>query len=257
MTLRLMMSLCIAASIGVVGACSAEHHAEETPEPQAETAPQTQSLAGSTATGSVVETMNAGNYTYVRVDTGKEEIWAAATRFDVAVGDTVVVPLEMPMQDFYSESLDRTFPVVYFTSRILREGETDPSAMPAGHPPVTGETIPAHDSSAQAPEPVEPAEGGVTVGQIWSETAKLADTSITVRGRVVKFNGGILGTNWIHLQDGTGSAIDGTHDLTVTTLGTASVGDVITAKGTLVTDKDFGAGYTYAVLLENAELIAD
>ena len=97
----------------------------------------------------------------------------------------------------------------------------------------------------------------MTVGQIWSETAKLADTSIAVRGRVVKFNGGILGTNWIHLQDGTGSAADGTHDLTVTTLGTASVGDVITAAGTLVTDQDFGAGYTYAVLLKDAEVVID
>jgi len=257
MTLRIMMSLFIAASLGVVGACSAEHHAEETPKPQAETAPQAQPPAGPSATGTVVETMNAGNYTYVRVDTGKEEIWAAATRFDVAVGDAVVVPLEMPMQDFYSESLDRTFPVVYFTSRILREGETASSAVPAGHPPVTGETIPAHDLSTPASEPVEPAEGGVTVGQIWSETAKLADTSIAVRGRVVKFNGGILGTNWIHLQDGTGSAADGTHDLTVTTLGTASVGDVITATGTLVTDQDFGAGYTYAVLLKDAEVVID
>jgi hypothetical protein len=74
---------------------------------------------------------------------------------------------------------------------------------------------------------------------------------------VVKFNGGILGTNWIHLQDGTGSAENGTNDLTVTTSGTASVGDVVTATGTLVTDKDFGAGYTYAVMLENAELTED
>ena len=68
--------------------------------------------------------MNAANYTYVRVNTDNGEIWAAATRFDVAVGDVVVVPLEMPMQDFHSETLDRTFPVIYFTSQILREGET-------------------------------------------------------------------------------------------------------------------------------------
>jgi hypothetical protein len=106
-------------------------------------------------------------------------------------------------------------------------------------------------------EPVEPADGGVTVAEIWAETAKLTGTSITVRGRVVKFNGGILGTNWIHLQDGTGSTADGTHDLTVTTLGTASVGDVVTATGTLHTNQDFGAGYTYAVMLKDAEVASE
>jgi len=256
MALRITMSLFLAVSLGVVGACSAEHHAEESPQAQAETAPQAPPPAGPTATGTVMETMNAANYTYVLVNTNDGEIWAAASRFDVAVGDTVVVPLEMPMQDFHSESLDRTFPVIYFTSQIVREGEGTSSAMPPGHPQVTGAMASSHDSSPQVAS-VEPADGGVTVEQIWSETTKLAGTSITVRGRVVKFNGGILGTNWIHLQDGTGSATDGTHDLTVTTLGTASVGDVITATGTIVTDQDFGAGYTYAVMLKDAELITD
>ena len=256
MTLRITMSLFLAASLGVVGACSAEHHAEEVPQTQVETAPQAQPPAGPTATGTVMETMNAANYTYVLVNTNDGEIWAAASRFDVAVGDTVVVPLEMPMEDFHSESLDRTFPVIYFTSQIMREGDETSAAMPSGHPKVTGAMASSHDSATRV-EPVEPADGGVTVAQVWAETASLADTSIIVRGRVVKFNGGILGTNWIHLQDGTGSAADGTHDLTVTTLGSASVGDVISATGTLVTDQDFGAGYTYAVMLKDAELITD
>lgn len=256
MNVRINMSVLVIASLGIVGACTADHHEDESPQSQSEPAVQSQAPSGPTATGTVVETMNAGNYTYVRVDTGSEEIWAAATHFEVAVGEIVVVPLEMPMQDFHSESLDRTFPVVYFTSQILREGDAASSGMPPGHPKVTGATA-ATQGESLARETVEPAAGGVTVAGVWTDTAKLDGTKVTVRGRVVKFNGGILGTNWIHLQDGTGSADDGTHDLTVTTLGTASVGDIVTATGTLVTDKDFGAGYTYAVLLENAELITD
>jgi len=258
MTHRIILSLFLATSLGAVGACSVDHHEDESPQAQeqASAAPQVQSPGGPTATGAVVETMDAGNYTYVLVNTGSEEIWAAAGRFDVSVGDTVVVPLEMPMQDFHSDRLDRTFPVIYFTSQIFREGDAPSAAMPPGHPPVTGESVSSHASSTQAVS-VEPADGGVTVGQIWSDTAKLAGTSVTVSGSVVKFNGGILGTNWIHLQDGTGSAEDGSHDLTVTTLATAAVGDVITVTGTLVTDQDFGAGYTYAVMLKDAELVKD
>ncbi len=256
MTLRITMSVFLVASFGVTVACTAEHQDDPNPQTQTQPAVQSQAPTGATATGTVVETMNAANYTYVRVDTGSEEIWAAATRFDVAVGDVVVVPLEMPMQDFHSDSLDRTFDVVYFTSQILREGDAVSPAMPPGHPPVTGAMASSPDSTLPA-EPVEPADGGVTVARAWTESADLKGSEITVRGRVVKFNGGILGTNWIHLQDGSGSAADGTHDLTVTTLGTASVGDVVTATGTLVTDQDFGAGYTYPVLLKDAELVAD
>jgi uncharacterized protein (UPF0212 family) len=259
MTYRITMSLLMAASLGIVGACTAEHHDDESVQNQNQIEAATQSqaaAAGNTATGTVVETINAANYTYVRVDTGDEEIWAAATRFEVAVGEVVVVPLEMPMQDFHSESLDRTFPVVYFTSQIMREGEGASPAMPAGHPPVTGAMTSSQDDSSQV-EPVEPADGGVTVARVWTDTANLDGSEITVRGRVVKYNGGILGTNWIHLQDGTGSAADGSHDLTVTTLGTAAVGDIVTATGTLVTNQDFGAGYTYAVLLKDAALVTD
>ena len=258
MTLRITMTLILAASTCIVGACSAEPQTNDTAttETQAQPAADRQSPGGATASGTVVETVNAANYTYVRVDTADGEIWAAATRFDVAVGDAVVVPLEMPMQDFHSETLDRTFPVVYFTSQILKEGEAAGSAMPPGHPPISGASSSA-DGTTALTDPVEPADGGVTVARVWAETSDLAGTEVTVRGRVVKFNGGILGTNWIHLQDGTGSAADGTHDLTVTTLATASVGDVITATGTLVTDQDFGAGYTYAVMLKDAELSTD
>lgn len=258
MTLRITMSLFLTASLAIVGACSADHQTEENTQSQAQTesTPQSMTPGGSTTTGTVVETMNAGNYTYVRVNTNDGEIWAAATRFDVTVGETVVVPLEMPMQDFHSDTLDRTFPLVYFTSQIMREGEETSSVMPPGHPQMTGAMASSHDSAATV-ESVEPVDGGVTVARVWAETASLDGARVTVRGRVVKFNGGILGTNWIHVQDGTGSAADGTHDLTVTTLATASVGDVVTATGTLVTNQDFGAGYTYAVLLKDAEITTD
>lgn len=256
MNLRIMMSVILAASMCVAGACSAEHHEEEGAQAQVDTTTATQPADESTATGTVLETMDAGNYTYVRVDTDDGEIWAAATRFEIGVGDTVTVPLVMPMENFHSDSLDRTFPVVYFTSQILREGDAGSPAMPPGHPPVGDAMAASHDADGSV-EVVEPAEGGVTVSQIWTETDALAGTPVTVRGQVVKFNGGILGTNWIHLQDGTGSAENGDNDITVTTLGTASVGDVVTVTGTLVTDQDFGAGYTYKVLLQDAELVED
>src|SRR5512143_1780011 len=75
-----------------------------------------------TVSGTVVETMNAATYTYVRVKTPNGAIWAASMQFPVAVGDKVVVPLETPMQNFRSQSLNREFPLIYFASQITREG---------------------------------------------------------------------------------------------------------------------------------------
>lgn len=202
-----------------------------------------------TVSGVVLETMDASSYTYVRVDTGDGEVWAAAPTFDVSVGETVVVPLEMPMEDFHSDVLDRDFDVVYFASAIGREGAPPgPVEMPLGHPEIG-----TREATVEAGA-VEPADGGLTVEQVWQRREALAGQAITVRGEVVKYNPGIMGTNWVHLQDGTGSAGEGTHDLTVTTDDRVQVGDVVTATGTVAVDRDFGSGYRYEVIVEKAEV---
>jgi len=211
-----------------------------------------------TVTGTVVETMDAASYTYVRISTGSREVWAAASQFPVKVGDRVVVPLEMPMENFHSKALNRDFPVVYFASQITREGEAAAPAMAAAHPTTGGQAPmaghPPATSSATLTELVPPAEGGVTVAKVWADRASLKGKTVTVRGRVVKVNSGILDRNWLHIQDGTGKIDDGSHDLTVTTAGTAKVGDIVTVTGRLAIDKDFGAGYAYKVIVEDATI---
>ena len=59
--------------------------------------------------------------------------------------------------------------------------------------------------------------------------------------------------NWIHLQDGTESG--GKYDFTITTKETVNTGDTITIKGKITLDKDFGYGYKYDIIMEEAVLI--
>jgi hypothetical protein len=213
-----------------------------------------------TATGTVLETLDASNYTYVRVKTASGDLWAATATFKVAVGDRVIVPLEMPMENFHSQTLNRDFPLIYFTSRIGREGEPTPQmpAMAPAHAPVGGSAAGAGAtpgaSVTQVTEPIQPAPGGTTVANVWANRMSLAGKTVTVRGKVVRFNGGIMGRNWIHVQDGTGVAADGTNDLLVTSDAATKVGDVITVTGKVAIDKDFTAGYAYAVLIEGAKV---
>ena len=244
----------VLAAIG--GACSSQPAPGAAPAAKPGAPPQSSAPATQpgpqTVTGTVLETMDAASYTYIRVKTDSGELWAAAAQFKVGVGDRVVVPLEMPMKDFHSASLKRDFPLIYFTSHVDLEGQPAAPAMMPGH----GQ--PAEGAAAAAPMPmtkVVPAAGGVSVADVWSKRAELAGKSVTVRGRVVKFNGGILDRNWIHIQDGTGSAKDGSNDLTITSQDIAKVGDVITATGILILNKDFGAGYSYGAIVEGARIV--
>lgn len=224
--------------------------------PAQNAAAQSASQSETSVTGPVLETVDAAPYTYVRVKGQNGDIWAAAPQFPVKVGDRVVVPLEMAMKNFKSQTLNREFPIVYFATSIPREGEAP--AAGAGMPQMMS----GHGASAAGAAPSQPIapmdapQGGKTIAEVWAKRKTLGGQPVTVRGRVVKFNGGILGHNWIHLQDGTGKSADQSHDLTVTLAEdvTVAVGETITVTGTLTLDKDFGAGYAYPAILENARV---
>jgi hypothetical protein len=208
--------------------------------------------------GKVVETTNAPGYTYVLVDTGKKKLWAAAPQFVVKVGDTVAIGDGMPMANYHSKTLNRDFDMVYFTGSVTVNGvrpappaASAPAAtaeLPKNHPPIGGAPSPAKvDLSG-----IKKAPGGWTVAEVYADQAKLNGQQVTVRGKVVKFNSMIMGKNWVHIRDGSGT--EGTNDLLLTTDAEAKVGDTILVTGTVATNKDFGANYKYAVLVEQAKL---
>lgn len=205
-----------------------------------------------TITGTVLETMDAASYTYVKVKSASGEVWAASSQFKVAVGDTVVVPLETPMENFHSQSLNRDFPLIYFSSRIARQGEPAPPAMAVAHAQMGGMHGGGQSGEVTVTEPIAPPPGGSTIAQVWANRKALSGKTVTVRGKVVRFNPQIMGRNWLHIQDGSGKAADGTHDLAVTTDAMVKKGDIVTVTGTVGIDKDFTAGYTYAVIVEGA-----
>jgi hypothetical protein len=198
--------------------------------------------------GKVMETMDAGGYTYVHLDTGKEKIWAAGPQTAVEKGSEISFPEGMQMTNFHSESLDRTFDAIFFVSEFHTGAETATApSTPPGHPPVTSSDADKIDVSG-----ITVPDGGTSIESVHSDRSGLTGKRVLVRGKVVKFTPGVMGKNWIHLRDGTGS--EGTNDLTVTTDATVKVGDIVLARGVVATDKDFGFGYAYDVLVEDAEV---
>ncbi|MBW2543214.1 MAG: hypothetical protein JRF15_14105 [Deltaproteobacteria bacterium] len=210
--------------------------------------------AGQLIAGEIVETMDSAGYTYVLVDTGDRQVWAAGPQTVVKVGESVILTNGMPMRDFQSQTLGRTFDVVYFVGSI--KGDSD--AAPAAGGSANLQAAPGHGTTPVKAAPqiavdlsgIERASGGKTIAELFAESAELAEREVSVRGRVVKFNAGIMGRNWMHIRDGSGA--EGSNDLTVTTADTAQLGDLVVIRGTLRTNQNFGHGYSYDLLVEQA-----
>ncbi len=122
-----------------------------------------------------------------------------------------------------------------------------PASNPHGSAPVAAKPV-AKVAKATGPD-------AATVSEVVTGAATKKDKSVTIHGQVVKVTAGVLGKNWLHVQDGTGR--EGSKDLTVTTVATAKVGDTVLVKGNVATNKDFGFGYKYNVIIENAQVTVE
>lgn len=203
-----------------------------------------QSMQG--VSGKVVEAMNSGGYTYVLVDKDGAKTWVALPQSAIAVGSEIACQPGMEMSNFKSTSLNRSFESIVFSEGLAPVGPVAAPTPAAASAPTEAITV----SKAEGPNTQ-------TVGEIFEKKDALANKPVAVQGKVVKVSRGIMGKNWLHLQDGTGSQAAGTNDLMVTTDSVPEVGDVVTIKGNLSRDRDFGAGYRYAVIIENAEVTSN
>ncbi len=208
--------------------------------------------------GEVLETMNSGGYTYVFMDTAQDQRWVAALETPVAVGDVVQTDQGMAMNGFTSSTLNRTFNVVYFVSSLQNlSGGSQPPAQPSGELPAGHPDISGGDAATIAVPDIEAYEEGKDIAYVYANKDELAGNAITLRGKVVKYNPGILGWNFIHIRDGSGDAAAGDNDLIVTTKAESAVGETVLLTGNIALDKDFGAGYSYPVLLEDASVTTE
>lgn len=242
---------------------------------QASAMPKTAETAR-TETGTVVESMKVPGYTYLRVDHGTGQIWVAVPETDVATGAKIRYTADMTMNNFTSKTLNRTFETIIFSAGLTADGGGAAAAKPAAddsfeaavkseqqkttaEPSVSGTSGGSTGAVAPLQEdiavPKAAGENGYTVEELFAKAQELDGKKVRLQGKVVKFNPNIMGKNWVHLQDGTGNPMQNTHDLVVTTGEKVELNSVVTLEGTLAKDKDFGAGYKYAAIVEDAAVI--
>ncbi|MBI5376887.1 MAG: DNA-binding protein [Candidatus Schekmanbacteria bacterium] len=204
-----------------------------------------------TIVGKVVETFNSGGYTYVLLEKNGKKTWVAAPVADVKVGEEVVFQAGNLMPSFTSKTLNRTFENIIFSPGVVgKKGVTSqPSKL---------STTESHTQTAKSVEKIKVSKASgpnaYTVSELYEKSKQLDNKNVVVKGKVVKVSPGIMKKNWVHLQDGTGSDDKKNNDIVVTTQDMPSVGDVVVASGILYKDKDFGSGYKYSVIVENAKI---
>lgn len=209
----------------------------------------------------VVEVIQVESYTYILARENGAEYWLAAPTIQAKKGDTLYYENGMMMTNFESKELKRTFDKILFVDRISdTPGNTTSGqvTLPPGHSPVAG--IPAQTPATGNPKDtlkqavkIEPAKNGVTIAAILKDPKAYEGKTITVKGKVTKYTAGVMGKNWVHIQDGTSS--NGKFEIVITTLATLTEGDIVTFEGPLTLNKDLGYGYFFEVLMEDARVI--
>ena len=197
------------------------------------------------------------DYTYIRAEEAGNEKWIAAPTFQVEVGKQYYFQKGLKMSGFESKELNKTFETIYFLDEIYTDSNLVSGVetlmptldsihvdviQPMGKPLVEKENI-----------KIATFNGITTIANVYKDLKKIEGKIIKVKGKVTKFNAAIMNKNWVHLQDGTD--FNGEFDLTATTLGEFLVGDIVTLEGKVALNKDFGYGYNYKLILEEARLV--
>ncbi len=199
-------------------------------------------LAGAVHNGTVVEVLDGGSYTYMQIEESGKKFWIAGPQSSIKKGEKVNFSEQVWMPNFQSKTLNRTFDNILFVGGVNK-----------GVAAVNANSTRVVRKAAPKAAPVfsnEPAKK-YTVEDIYANKPELNGHNVMVTGKVVKISKNIMRRNWVHIEDGTG--FPGSNKIVFrTTTDTVKVGDSVTATGRLETDKDFGMGYFYSVIVEDS-----
>ncbi len=229
----------------VVSACTGNSKNEEN-----KTASNVSSNHIKTVGVKVLKEKEVPNYSYMFVSDKGNNYWIAASKMQVKVGDSVYYNGAIQMNNFKSATLDTTFETIFFVNKCST------SKADLANEAFSG-VISSFHKSAEKDKVVKvnlkKNKGELTIADLFKDKDKYNGKVVTIRGVVVKYLPEIMNKNWIHLQDGT--EYSGNNEIVITTLDKTEKGKTVTFKGKLSTNVDFGYGYKYNVIIQNAHLV--
>lgn len=212
-----------------------------------------QSQSAKYLSGMLTETFNAGRYTYAKISAADGDIWVAGPTANMSKGDKIGFATKMLMKNFHSESTQRDFKEIYFTSTFIVNGNMSTakaSTKPMmGLPKINPHAKDINKSSKRYGKNIVKAKSGQTIAEVLANVKGFRDKVVKIRGQVSKYTPNILGTNWVHIQDSSTEK-----DITVTTSSKIAMGDVVLVEGKLLENKDFGKGFIYELIVNDASI---
>jgi len=200
-----------------------------------------QGVSSGSHTVEVLEVLPTDKYVYMRVSEGNQEFWLATGKQPVEIGDRFQFTDGLLKTNFESKEYNRVFEKLYLVSRMT------PLGGPATKSTDKGKTSLENISTDE----VVPAEGSIAIADIIENPSKYDGKQVQVTGKCTKLNANIMGRHWIHLKDGSNDD----YDFVVTSDQAIPEGHVVTMAGTISLDRDFGSGYRYEILMENATAV--
>ena len=198
----------------------------------------------------VLDLLHTDKYTYLDVQEDDQRYWIAVSKMEANKGDRYMYQGGLLKKNFYSREFDRNFETIYLVSRLLPVGGSAAGSAMERAKASLGQEQETSDIIVTQPE------GGISLKTLFSDPDRYAGQTIMVKGQCVKVNNRIMDRNWVHIQDG--SVQDGEKlDLTLTTQENVPVGAIALFKGQISTKKDFGAGYRYEILMEEAIVVQE
>ncbi len=198
----------------------------------------------------VLDIQNIGKYTYLHAKE-KDRTFCVAIPLneEIKTGNTYYYRGGLIMANPEILKFKEKFETVYIVASISENPLTannnflgEVNAAASG-PPPGGEIKPVN---------IVPAPGVVKLAELIKNSARYEGKTIKVQGQCVKLNRMIMNKNWLHIQDNSVNAEGKKYDLTITTMEEVQLGEVVILEGKIAINKDFGAGYKYEVILEDA-----
>jgi hypothetical protein len=195
----------------------------------------------------VEEILNTEKYSYLNVTEGGENFLIAIPKKEIEKGGTYYYRGGLKKTNFESAEYKRVFETLYLVSDVSKDPGT--MGMSGANPHANlSNTIPADKNMK-----IEVPPGGITINELFANRKKYEGQTVKIKGKCIKLNSMIMNRNWIHLQDGTTK--DNKIDLTVTTTEDIPLGAIVTVEGKIALNKDFGAGYKYEIIMEEAQVV--
>lgn len=200
----------------------------------------------------ILETADAGTYTYIKVDENGEQYWAAIMKAPVKIGDIITIKEQVWMKNFKSTALNKTFDKVLFAD-IERKEISGVDNIHSIH----GDMIKKKQEHAYRPDPKfndgiivsneSPLKADIS--EIYNNAEKFKNKNVELEAEVIQVSNKVMGNTWVKIYDGKDAMIFRSVDEDEK----VAIGDKVKVIGTINTNVDYGYGFSYKIIGVNGK----